>query len=46
MKEIIEDVQRWPGEIEAVLKDDFASAAERYLVLRRSVTGYLKKSAS
>jgi zinc protease len=44
--ETIEDVQRWPGEIEAVLKDDLASAAERYLVLRRSVTGYLKKPAA
>lgn len=44
--ETIEDVQRWPGEIEAVMKDDLASAAERYLVLRRSVTGYLKKSAA
>lgn len=44
--ETIEDVQRWPGEIEAVLKDDLASVAERYLVLRRSVTGYLKKSAA
>jgi zinc protease len=27
------------------VKDDLASAAERYLVLRRSVTGYLQKSA-
>jgi zinc protease len=44
--ETIEDVQRWPSEIEAVLKDDLASAAERYLVLRRSVTGYLKKPAA
>lgn len=44
--ETVEDVQRWPGEIEAVLKDDLASVAERYLVLRRSVTGYLKKPAA
>jgi zinc protease len=44
--ETIEDVHSWPGEIEAVLKDDLASAAERYLILRRSVTGYLQKSAS
>jgi zinc protease len=44
--ETIEDVQRWPGEIEAVLKEDLTSAAERYLVLRRSVTGYLKKAAA
>ncbi|HZH52810.1 MAG TPA: pitrilysin family protein [Microvirga sp.] len=44
--ETIDDVQRWPGEIEAVLMDDLASVAERYLVLRRSVTGYLKKAAA
>ncbi|MBF9234930.1 M16 family metallopeptidase [Microvirga alba] len=44
--ETIEDVKRWPSEIEAVLKDDLASVTERYLTLRRSVTGYLKKSAS
>jgi zinc protease len=44
--ETIDDVHRWPGEIEAVVKDDLSSAAERYLVLRRSVTGYLQKSAS
>ncbi|QFU15717.1 M16 family metallopeptidase [Microvirga thermotolerans] len=44
--ETLEDVRRWPLEIEAVLKDDLASAAERYLVPRRSVTGYLRKPAS
>lgn len=44
--ESIEEVRRWPLEIEAVLKDDLASVAERYLVLRRSVTGYLKKAAA
>jgi zinc protease len=43
--ETIEDVRRWPGEIESVLQADLASAAERYLVPRRSVTGYLQKSA-
>jgi zinc protease len=43
--ESIDDVRRWPGEIEAVLKNDLASAAERYLIPRRSVTGYLKKPA-
>jgi len=44
--ETIEEVRRWPVEIESVLKDDLASAAERYLILRRSVTGYLQKSAA
>ena len=44
--ETIEEVRRWPVEIETVLKDDLASAAERYLIPRRSVTGYLQKSAS
>ena len=43
--ETIEDVQRWPTEIEAVSKEDLASVAERYLVPRRSVTGFLQKSA-
>ena len=44
--ETIEEVRRWPIEIETVMKDDLASAAERYLTPRRSVTGYLQKSAS
>ncbi|MFL4972504.1 MAG: M16 family metallopeptidase [Microvirga sp.] len=43
--ETIEEVRRWPAEIESVLEADLASVAERYLVLRRSVTGYLQKSA-
>jgi zinc protease len=43
--ETIEDVRRWPNEIESVTKADLASVAERYLVPRRSVTGYLQKSA-
>jgi zinc protease len=43
--ETIEEVRRWPGEIESVLESDLASVAERYLVIRRSVTGYLQKSA-
>jgi zinc protease len=41
--ETVDDVRRWPGEIEAVLKDDLASVCERYLIPRRSVTGYLQK---
>ena len=44
--ETIEDVRRWPGEIEAVLKADLASVAERFLIPRRSVTGYLQKPAA
>jgi zinc protease len=43
--ETIEEVRRWPSEIESVLAADLATVAERYLVLRRSVTGYLQKSA-
>jgi zinc protease len=43
--ETIEEVRRWPSEIESVLEADLTSVAERYLVLRRSVTGYLQKSA-
>jgi zinc protease len=41
--ETIEDVRRWPAHIEAVLASDLAGAAERYLIPRRSVTGYLLK---
>jgi zinc protease len=44
--ETIEEVQRWPFEIEAVLKADLAAAAEQYLIPRRSVTGYLQKSGA
>lgn len=43
--ETIEEVRRWPAGIEAVIKDDLAAAAERYLIPRRSVTGYLRKAA-
>ncbi len=43
--ETIEDVRRWPGEIERVRKEDLASVTERFITPRRSVTGYLKKSA-
>ncbi len=44
--ETIEDVRRWPVEIEAVLQSDLAAATERYLVPPRSVTGFLIKSAA
>ncbi len=42
--ESIGDVQSWPSHIEAVTAADLASAAERYLIPRRSVTGYLRKA--
>ncbi|AWB23574.1 insulinase family protein [Methylobacterium currus] len=41
--ESIEEVRRWPAEIEAVQAARLAAAAERYLVPARSVTGYLIK---
>jgi zinc protease len=44
--ETVEYVRRWPGYIEAVLASDLAGAAERYLIPRRSVTGYLLKGPS
>jgi len=43
--ETLEDVRRWPDEIEAVGADDLAGVAERFLVPRRAVTGYLCKAA-
>jgi zinc protease len=43
--ETLADVRRWPAEIEAVSRADLAMAAERYLTLRRSVTGHLRQSA-
>ena len=42
--ETIEEVRRWPADIEAVTKDDLARVAERFLVPPRSVTGYLCKT--
>ncbi len=42
--ETLDDVRRWPSEIEAVLKTDLAAVAERFLVPRRSVTGHLTKT--
>jgi zinc protease len=39
--ETLDDVRRWPLEIEAVLRADLAAAAETFLISRRSVTGYL-----
>jgi zinc protease len=43
--ESIEDVRRWPGEIESLTKADLAGVAERYLLPRRSVTGLLRKAS-
>ncbi|MBY0295773.1 MAG: insulinase family protein [Methylobacterium sp.] len=42
--ESIEEVRRWPADIEAVEARRLAAAAERYLVPARSVTGYLTKA--
>jgi zinc protease len=42
--ETIEEVQRWPTEIETVTREQLAAVTERYLVPRRSVTGYLEKA--
>jgi zinc protease len=37
----VEDVQSWPATVEAVTADQIVAAARKYLVARRSVTGYL-----
>ncbi|RVU19761.1 M16 family metallopeptidase [Methylobacterium oryzihabitans] len=42
--ESIEDVRRWPSEINAIDRDRLAAVARRYLVPARSVTGYLIKA--
>src|SRR5215218_444885 len=42
--ETIEEVRRWPDEIEAVTAPELASVTARFLVPRRSVTGYLCKT--
>jgi zinc protease len=44
--ETIEEVRRWPDEIEAVATADLAGVAERFLIPPRSVTGYLCKTAA
>jgi zinc protease len=44
--ETLEDVARWPDDIRAVTRDQLAEVAQRYLVPRRSVTGYLLKDPS
>ncbi|MBY0260685.1 pitrilysin family protein [Methylobacterium sp.] len=42
--ESIEEVRRWPADIEGVTQGRLAAVAERYLVPARSVTGYLTKA--
>ncbi|CAA2138041.1 MULTISPECIES: M16 family metallopeptidase [Methylobacterium] len=42
--ESIEEVRRWPSDIEGVTRDRLAAVAERYLIPARSVTGYLTKT--
>ncbi|SFK51704.1 M16 family metallopeptidase [Methylorubrum salsuginis] len=42
--ESVEEVRRWPTDIEAVTRDRLAAVAARYLVPARSVTGYLTKA--
>ncbi|GJD34337.1 M16 family metallopeptidase [Methylobacterium aerolatum] len=42
--ESIEDVRRWPIDIEAVSQERLKAACERWLTPARSVTGYLTKA--
>ncbi|GJD29185.1 putative zinc protease [Methylobacterium adhaesivum] len=42
--ESIDEVLRWPSDIEGVTQARLAAVAERYLVPQRSVTGYLTKT--
>jgi zinc protease len=42
--ESVDEVRRWPTDIEAVTRDRLAAVAARYLVPARSVTGYLTKA--
>ncbi|GJE56510.1 MULTISPECIES: M16 family metallopeptidase [Methylobacterium] len=42
--ETVDEVRRWPIDIEAVSKERLAAVAERYLTPARSVTGYLMKA--
>ena len=44
--ETIEEVRHWPDEIRAVTRDQLADVAGRYLIPRRSVTGYLLQDPS
>ncbi|MET0429355.1 MAG: pitrilysin family protein [Microvirga sp.] len=42
--ETVDEVRRWPTDIEAVSKERLSAVAERYLTPARSVTGYLMKA--
>ena len=42
--ETVEDVERWPADIEAVTREDIAAAAARVLAPHRSVTGQLRRA--
>ena len=44
--ETVEEVRRWPDDVQAVTRDNLVEVAQRYLVPRRSVTGYLLKEPS
>lgn len=41
-----DDVREWPARVKSVTADDVKQAAQRYLVLDRAVTGYLKPAAA
>ncbi len=42
----VEAVQTWPRRIGAVTADEVQAVARKYLVMKRSVTGYLRKPAN
>ena len=42
----VEDVQNWPGAVEAVTVEQVRDVARRFLVPERSVTGYLRREAA
>src|SRR3712207_8748400 len=42
--EKIEEIRRWPADIEAVTRDDLIGAAERFLSVPPSVTGLLRNA--
>ena len=44
--ETLDDVRLWPDNIRAVTRDQLADVAGRFLVARRSTTGYLLKDTS
>lgn len=43
--ETVDEIRRWPTDIEGVSRERLAAVAERYLTPTRSVTGYLMKAA-